>query len=71
MASRKTSSSYLVVSQVVFSMAKMIHFVMSGWFLAVNVAMTNFCANMTNSNAKETKSIAKVTNSIAKTCIVL
>ena len=66
MASHKTSSSYLVVSELVFSMAKMIHFMMSGWFLAVNVVMTNSCANTMNSNVKVTKSIAKGKKSIAK-----
>ena len=71
MASLITSSSYPVVSQVLFSMAKMIHLVMSDWFIAVNVIMMNCCANVTNSVAKPTdsianwmKSTAKVTNSI-------
>ena len=64
-ASRITSFNYSLVFQVVFSMAKMIHLMMSGWFLAVNVVMTNSCANATNSNAKATKSIAKPMNSIA------
>ena len=60
-------------------MAKMIHLVMSGWFLAVNVyakatksiaKLMNSIANGTNSTAKamnstanRMKSIAKVTNS--------
>ena len=60
-----TSSSYPVVSQVVFSMAKMIHLVMSGWFIAVNVVMTISCANAMNSSVKGTNSIVKATNSIA------
>ena len=55
MALHITSSSYHVVSQVVFSMAKMIHLVMSGWFIAVNVIMTNSCTNVMNSNAKVTQ----------------
>ena len=58
------SSSYPVVSQVVFSMAKMAYLVMSGWFIAVNVIMMNSCANATNSNAKVMNSIAKPTNQI-------
>ena len=66
MASCKTSSSYLMVSQVVFSMVKIIHLVMSGWFLTINVIMMNSCSNVTNSNAKVTKSITKGTKSIAK-----
>ena len=65
MALRITNFNYSLVSQVLFSMAKMIHLVMNSWFLAVNVVMTNSCANATNSNAKATKSIAKPTNSIA------
>ena len=44
-------------------MVKMIHFVMSDYFLEDNLIMTDSCANATNSNAK-------VTNSIAKTCII-
>ena len=75
MALHITSSSYLVVSQVEFSMAKIIHLVMSGWFMAVNVIMMNPCANVTNSTSKatnstanETKSIAKMMNLIPKTC---
>ena len=65
MASHKTSSSYLVVSQVVFSMAKMIHLVMSG---CSQCSYDEFCVNATNSNAKATKSIAAAngTNSTAK-----
>ena len=65
MASRITSFNYSLVSQVVLSMAKKIHLVMSGWFLTVNVVMTNSCANATTSNAKAMKSIANRTNSIA------
>ena len=65
MALRITSFNYSLVSQVVLSMAKKIHLVMSGWFLTVNVVMTNSCANATNSNAKAMKSIANRTNSIA------
>ena len=65
MASHITSSSYSVVSQVVFSMAKIIHLVMSGWFIAANATMTNYCVNATNSNAKVTNSIAKAMNLIA------
>ena len=64
MALCKTSSSYLMVSQVVFSMVKIIHLVMSGWFLVINVIMMNSCANVTNSSAKVTKSITKGTKSI-------
>ena len=41
------SFSYPLVSQVVFSMVKMIHLV--NWFPAVNVIMTNYFANMMNS----------------------
>ena len=65
MASCITSFNYSLVSQVVLSMAKKIHLVMSSWFLIVNVVMTNSCANATNSNAKLTNSIAKPTNSTA------
>ena len=61
-----TSFNYSLVSQVVFSMAKMIHFVMSDWFLVVNVVMTNSNANAMNSNAKAMKSIVKLMKSIAK-----
>ena len=66
MALRIASFNYSLVSHVVFSMAKMIHLVMSGWFLAVSVIMTNSCANTMNSKAKLTKSIANGTNSTAK-----
>ena len=52
MALHLTSVNYSLVYQVVFSMAKMIHLVMRSWFLAVNVVMTNSCANTTNSNTK-------------------
>ena len=65
MASHITSFNYSLVSQVVFSMAKKIHLVMSGWFLTVNVVMTNSKAKATKSIAKVTKSIANGTNSIA------
>ena len=65
MASRITSFNYSLVSQVVLSMAKKKIHLMRGWFLTVDVVMTNSCANATNSNAKATKSTAKLTNSIA------
>ena len=64
MASHITSFNYSSVSSGILH-GKMIHLVMSSWFLAVNVIMTHSCANATNSNAKATKSIAKLTKSIA------
>ena len=75
MATRFTSSSYRLGSQVKLSMAKKIHPVTGGCFLEAYSAMTNFLAKATNSIAKGTNSIAnwtnsiaKATNSIAKTC---
>ena len=65
MASHVTSSSYPVVSQVVFSIVKMIHLVMSSWFIVVNVIMMNSCANVMDSDAKVANSIAKPAYSIA------
>ena len=53
------------MSQVVFFMVKTVHLVMTSWFLAANVTVTNLCANAMNSNAKALNSIAKPTNSIA------
>jgi len=60
-----TSFSYPLMSQVVFSMVKMVHLVWESWFIAANVTITIFCTNVTNSNAKATNSTAKSTNSIA------
>ena len=66
MATRFTSSSYRLGSQVKLSSAKKIHPETGGWFLEAYSVMTNFHAKATNSNAKATNSIAKWTNSIAK-----
>ena len=66
MATRFTSSSYRLGSQVKLSTAKKIHPETGGWFLEAYSVMTNFCAKATNSIAQGTNSIAKVTNSIAK-----
>ena len=75
MATRFTSSSYRLASQVKLSTAKKIYPETGGWFLEV---MTNFRAKAKNSIAKATNlftnrmnSIAKATNSIAKTCTIL
>jgi len=77
MATRFTSSSYRLGSQVKLSTAKKIHPETGGWFLEAYLVMTNFRAKVTNSiakgtnsKAKWTNSIAKVTNSIAKNCIM-
>ena len=75
MATRFTSFSYRLASQVKLSLVKKIHPETGGWFLEVYSVMTNFRAKATNSIAKVTNSfangtnsIAKATNSIAKTC---
>jgi len=65
MATRFTSSSYRLGSQVKLSTAKKIHPETGGWFLEASSVMTNFCAKATNSIAKWMNSIAKVTNSFA------
>jgi len=66
MATRFTSSSYHVGSQVKLSTAKRIHPETGGWFLEAYSVMTNFRAKATNPIAQGTNSIAKWTNSIAK-----
>jgi len=66
MATRFTSSSYRLGSQVKLSTAKKIHSEKGGWFLEAYSVMTNFRAKATNSIAQGTNSIAKVTNSFAK-----
>ena len=66
MASCITSFNYSLVSQVVLSMVKIIHLVMSSWFPAVNVVMMNSNVKATKSIAKAMKSIANGTNSTAK-----
>ena len=72
MVSYITTFSYSPVSQVVFSVAKIIiYFVVGNQFIAANVVVTNYYAKVLNSNtnltAKPMNSIAKVTNSIAST----
>jgi len=66
MATRFTSSTYHLGSQVKLSTAKKIHPEMGGWFLEAYSVMTNFRTKVTNSIAKGTNSIAKWTNSIVK-----
>jgi len=66
MATRFTSSSYHLESQVKLSMAKKIHREMGGLFLEAYSVMTNFRAKATNSIVQGTNSIAKWTNLIAK-----
>ena len=84
-ASNVTSFTYPLVSQVIFFIVKINYLVMSDWFIADNVVVTNSCANATNAkqmNPNRPNSIEKVTNSsingtksIAKmmnsTCVVL
>ena len=69
MISHATSFSYYLVSELVFSISKLIHRV---WFIVANVTVTSYCENMMNSNAKATnpgmKSITKALNSTAKLC---
>ena len=65
MALRIKSFSHPLVSQMVCLVAKMVHLMICGWFIAVNINMTISCANVINSNAKVTNSIANGTNSIA------
>jgi len=65
MATRFTSSSYRLGSQVKLSTVKKIHPEMGGWFLEAYSVMMNFRAKATNSIAQGTNSIAKVTNSFA------
>jgi len=54
MATRFTSSSYRLGSQVKLSTAKKIHPETGGWFLEASSVMTNFRAKVTNSIAKWT-----------------
>ena len=62
MATRFTSSSYRLGSQVKLSTTKKINLDTGGWFLEASSVMMNFCAKATNSIAQGTNSIAKWTD---------
>ena len=71
MATRFTSSSYRLGSQVKLSTVKKIHPETGGWFLEAYSVMTNFCANVMNSFANGMNSIAKTCNKISYSCGII